>query len=123
MARCPKCLILEGTEGARFCAIAGCPQVFAELDRGAVSTALKAPANSTPRRRPKRVSYSEFLADDTTDSESDNQSGISQPESQPDVIAAQPPVRTSARRPRKTTAPVTVYDRDAGVGEVPTNLR
>jgi hypothetical protein len=76
--------------------------------------ALKDPgeAKSGPKQ-PKRVSYSEFLAGDTTDPESDNQVEKIQPN---------PPLRTSARRPRKATVAVTVYDRDAGVGELPPNL-
>jgi hypothetical protein len=102
--------------------VIGGPQAFADLDPAAMSAAVKDPSNAKRGpKQPKRTSYRDSLADDTTDSESHNQSENSQPESQPDVIAAQPPRRTG--RPRKSTSPVTVYDRDAGVGEVPANLR
>jgi hypothetical protein len=116
MARCPKCLILEGTEGARLCQIVGCPQVFSELDQRAVHAAVRG-GKEKPGPKPKRASYSEFLEENTAASESHNQSGILQPVSQPDVVSARP-----RGRPRKSTASVTVYDRDARIGELPTNL-
>ena len=109
MARCPKCLILEGSEGALACEITGCPRTFGEL----TPTALKAATVAESRTTPSIVAGNPV--NDVPDS-----AQLSRYQR-----AGHTPPKPGSRprgRPRNPIASMTVYDRDLGVGEIPANL-
>jgi hypothetical protein len=114
MARCAKCLIIEGSEGALACQITGCPHAFGEL------TAIQIKRATMVENRPQRPETPDPIVARLS----------------PHQIAGHTPPKPGSRprgRPRKViegygqyprTGPsVTVYDRDAGVGALPANLR
>jgi hypothetical protein len=116
MARCPKCLILEGSPGALACEMERCPRLFADMN----GAQLRAATGDKAGNR-------EFLAGNTTDPESHNQVGKIQPDPlahlSPHQRAGHTPPKPGSRprgRARKNGAPVTVFDRDVGVGAAPT---
>jgi hypothetical protein len=110
MARCPKCLILEGSPGALACEMERCPRSFADLNFADLRRATgDKPAHPTSVKDPVPISaqMSKY-----------QRAGHTPPK----------PGSRPRGRPRKVidprpTAPVTVYDRDAGVGALPPNLR